>query len=160
LLGHLLSLAKIMSKYPRDTAGHTIPMLLANEYPELREQGLVCMDVWPIANPMLAVFHPDMIEQFCQDPSMPKSELLQTLFNDFTGCQDLLCSDGEHWKRWRSIFNPGFSNNNILSFVPAFIEEIQIFKASLLKLAGTDVIVPLITPATKATCDIIGRVVL
>lgn len=149
-----------MAKYPRDTAGQIIPILLIDDYPELRPQGLVCMDAWPLADPMLAVFHPDMIAQFCQDPSMPKSPLLHSIFKDFTGCQDLVCSDGDHWKRWRTIFNPGFANKNILSLVPSFIEEIQIFKDNLLKIAASDNVVSLITPATKATCDIIGRAVL
>lgn len=149
-----------MTKYPRDTAGQIIPILLANEYPELEAQGLICMDAWPITNPMLAVFQPDMIAQFCQSPSMPKSDLLESIFKNFTGCQDLLCSEGDQWKRWRSIFNPGFSSKNILSFIPALIEEIEVFKDNLLKSTGSDIFFPLITPATKATFDIIGRVVL
>ncbi|OOQ83382.1 Cytochrome P450 [Penicillium brasilianum] len=149
-----------MAKYPRDTAGQIIPILLTNEYPELQAQGLVCMDAWPIANPLLAVFQPDMIAQFCQSPSMPKSDLLHSIFKDFTNCQDLLCSDGDHWKRWRSIFNPGFSSKNILLFIPALTEESQVFKDTLLKNMRSDIVFPLITPATKATFDIIGRVVL
>lgn len=149
-----------MAKYPRDTAGQIIPILLTNEYPELQAQGLVCMDAWPIANPLLAVFQPDMIAQFCQNPSMPKSDLLHSIFKDFTNCQDLLCSDGDQWKRWRSIFNPGFSSKNILLFIPALIEESQVFKHTLLEHMRSEIVFPLITPATKATFDIIGRVVL
>lgn len=149
-----------MTKYPRDTAGQIIPILLTNEYPELLAQGLICMDVWPITNPMLAVFQPDMVAQFCQSPSMPKSDLLDSIFKNFTGCQDLLCSEGDHWKRWRSVFNPGFSSKNILSFIPALIEEIEVFKETLVKNTQSDIVFPLITPATKATFDIIGRVVL
>lgn len=153
-------MAKLLMKHPRDTAGHSIPLLLLQEYPELREKGLVCMDSWPIANPMLAVVHPDMCAQFCQEQSMPKAPLMDLIFGKFTHKLDLVTSDGPHWKRWRSAFNPGFSNKNILSLVPAIIEEIQVFKDVLSQAADSGKTFELLSPAVKAACDVIGRVVL
>ncbi|KFH48750.1 P450 monooxygenase-like protein [Hapsidospora chrysogenum ATCC 11550] len=160
LLGHIPAMAKLLMKYPRDTAGHSIPLLLLQEYPDLREKGLVCMDSWPIANPMLAVVHPDMCAQFCQEQSMPKAPLMDLIFGRFTHKLDLVTSDGPHWKRWRSAFNPGFSNKNILSLVPAIIEEVQVFKDTLSQAADSGETFELLSPAVKAACDVIGRVVL
>ena len=154
------AIAKIMAKNQGDIASQNIPTLLLQEYPELRSQGVICMDSWPIADPLMAVFDPDMMAQFCQNPSMPKSDIYRQVFGGFTDCQDLVCSEGSHWKRWRAIFNPGFSNKNILSFVPAFIEEVQVFKDILIEAADSGSTIRLITPATKAACDVIGRAVL
>lgn len=130
------------------------------EYPEICKQGLVYFDAWPIAFPMLAVFHPDMMAQFCQDRSMPKHELMAYEFQYFTQCNDLVNQEGQAWKTWRSIFNPGFSTKNIMTLVPAMLEEIQVFKRWLNEVASSGQTVNLDHQCMKLTADVIGRAVL
>lgn len=137
-----------------------MPRFLMLEYPELCKQGLVYFDTWPIAYPTLAVFHPDIQAQFCQTPSRPKHEWMEKEFKDFTECKDLVSSEGPEWKRWRAIFNPGFSAQNIASLVPAFVEETLIFRDHLISMAAKGEKFRLEDQAMKATCDIIGRAVL
>lgn len=117
-----------MAQYPFDTNGQYVPLLLAKEYPDVCDCGLVYVDTWPIGPPILAVFHPEMMAQFTQETSMPKHELLLRQFMPFSNGMDLVSSEGQDWKRWRSIFNPGFSAKNLISFVPAILEEAQVFK--------------------------------
>jgi cytochrome P450 len=149
-----------MAKYPLDTNGQVVPLLLAKEYPEICSCGLVYVDTWPIAPPMLAVFHPELMAQFTQETSMPKHELMKKEFMPFTQCKDLVNLEGQEWKRWRGIFNPGFSAKNLLSFVPAILEEVQVFKDWLNTVAKSEEVVKLEEQAMKVTIDIIGRAVL
>lgn len=141
-------------------AGSSVPRILAVEFPELCKDGLIYFDTWPFAYPMLAVFHPDLMSQFCQTPSLRKHEMMDKEFANFSQGLDLVTSHGQYWKTWRSIFNPGFSAQNISSLVPAFVEETMVFRQYLVKQAALGATFRLEDQAMMATCDIIGRAVL
>ncbi|EKG19619.1 Cytochrome P450 [Macrophomina phaseolina MS6] len=126
----------------------------------MAEAGLFYIDLWPVAPAMLAVFDPDMMAQFTQETSLPKHEMMRREFFPFTGCNDLVNQEGQEWKAWRSIFNPGFSVKNITALVPAFLEEIQVFKDWLISIAETGEVVEMEGPAMKAAMDVIGRAIL
>ncbi|KAM5349453.1 hypothetical protein ACJ41O_005958 [Fusarium nematophilum] len=158
--GHLPILGGILAKYPSDISGSNVPAILMQEYPEICKPGLVYLDTWPFSYPMLAVFHPDMMAQFCQDPSMPKHELLGREFGLLSQGMDLPSQEGQEWKTWRSRFNPGFSARNIASLVPGFVEEVQVFKNHLKMMAGSGQVFKLEIQAMKVTCDVIARAVL
>jgi cytochrome P450 len=160
LFGHLIHVGKVMSKVPPLVAGQSVPLLLHREYPEIFDSGVAYLDLWPVASPMLAVFHPDVMAQFTQETSRPKHALLQTELGPFTQCKDLVCSEGQTWKTWRSIFNPGFSAKNLQSFVPEMLEEILVFKDWLSELAKSGRIAALEEQTSKTTTDVIGRAVL
>lgn len=114
LWGHLLLAGEMTLKYP-GLNGQCTPYLIAVDYPEYAQHGAVYLDLWPISRQMLTVFHPDMMAQFCQEPSLPKHGLLHDEFGPYTQGDDLVGQEGQVWKTWRSIFNPGFSNRNVLS---------------------------------------------
>ncbi|KAF5976093.1 sterigmatocystin biosynthesis protein [Fusarium coicis] len=157
LLGNLIAVGKIMAKYPKDVHGQLMPDFLARDYPEVAGLGLCYIDLWPISWPMLATFHPDIAAQFTQETSRPKHEIIRGQFRPLTGLKDLVLSEGTFWKKWRAIFDPGFSTQNITALVPEFIEEAMIWKKYLQKVAKDGRIVPLEDCVMKATCDIIGR---
>jgi cytochrome P450 len=162
LFGHLPAIAAVAieNKMPRDAVGQCVPLLLAKRYPEAMKAGCIYMDVWPISQPTLAVFHPQMMAQFTQDRNMPKHPNMQAEFTPFTGATDLACSEGNEWKTSRAIFNPGFSARNLLSLVPAFVEEAVVFREYMRKFAKGGDVVRLETATTNLTVDIIGRAVL
>lgn len=137
-----------------------MPHILLKKYPQFSKAGALYLDLWPVSYPLLVVYQPDMMAQFCQNPSQLKHPLLRTEFHSFTKGKDLVTSEGQQWKKWRSTFNPGFSNQNILSLVPAFLEEMVPFKKYLSGLADSGETVPFQEQAMKATCDVIGRAVL
>lgn len=136
-------------------------LYIKQEYPEIANQGIVYMDVWPIGYPMLAVYHPNMMAQFIQENSLPKFWAMpQVEFKGFTGGQDLVNLDGLEWKKARGLFNPGFSTKNLLSLVPDMIEEVLIFRERLRKVAATGEVIKLEDYTTNITVDIVGRAVL
>ena len=149
-----------MTRYPRDLSGVCVPWLLMREHPEISKSGVIYMDLWPVSQQMLSVIHPDLMAQFCQDPSMLKADLLHSEFMPFTQCNDLVNLEGQEWKTWRSIFNPGFSARNILTLVPAMLEEIHVFRAWLETCASTGETVALEKQTMRLTVDVIGRAVL
>lgn len=101
-----------------------------------------------------------MIYQFTQEPSRPKSAFLSQLFRTFTGCRDLVNLEGPAWKRWRSVFNPGFSARNILPLVLSFIEEVLVFRQTLSDAAESGKVIKMSDSASKLTFDVIGNAVL
>ncbi|PSR80835.1 cytochrome P450 [Coniella lustricola] len=160
-LGHLAILAKCQLKYPRDLLVMTLPQLVAEDYPELAAQhGLFYLDSWPFSYPMIAVMHPDLIAQFTQQVSFPKHPTLQTEFMPFTQCRDLLNLEGAEWKLWRGVFNPGFSVKNLMALMPAFVEEIGVFRDWLGCVADDGRVVPLDDQASALAADVIGRAAL
>lgn len=162
LFGHLGAITKlaIKLKSPPSLHGQIMPLLLAREYPEAMEAGVMYMDVWPISPPFLAVFRPDMMAQFTQDQSQPKHPYVVREMTPFTGAMDLASSEGQEWKVGRSMFNPGFSLKNLLSLVPAFVEEALVYRERLGQLADKGETAKLETYTTDLTVDIIGRAVL
>ncbi|KUI60669.1 hypothetical protein VP1G_07877 [Cytospora mali] len=159
-LGHLELLGKIQAKYPSDLNPQCIPLLLAEEYPEIASHGVLYMDAWPFTYPMLAVFHPDIMAQFTQDNTFPKHPLMLDEFMPLTGCNDLVNQNGQVWKTWRSIFNPGFSAKNVMALVPAFLEEIDVFRDWLGVVAEANEVIQLEPKVMRTTADIIGRATL
>ncbi|KAK7748094.1 hypothetical protein SLS53_001346 [Cytospora paraplurivora] len=57
-------------------------------------------------------------------------------------------------------FQPGFSAKNLMALVPAFVEEIQVFRDWLEDIAKTDEVVQLEPKVMRTTADIIGRAAL
>ena len=161
ILGHLGTIAKIAMQYPREMHGQSVPLAILKRHPEYLERGAIYMDVWPVGYPMLAVFDPDMMAQFTQDQSQLKHPGLRAEMGPFTGAKDLVSTEGQEWKMWRSIFNPGFSAKNLQSLVPHFLEEALVFRDTLRKFATSGEVIPKLEEhTTAATVDMIGRAVL
>lgn len=152
--------ADLMKTYPQDMDGGLVPLAVLRKYPEYCKYGACYIDLWPISWPMLAVFNPEMMAQFCQAPSLPKHDLMHYEFGPFTNSDDLVNSEGEQWKTWRSILSPGFSARNVQALMPEMLEEIQVFRDILRSLAETGETVPMTKLAASLTVDVIARAVL
>ena len=68
--------------------------------------------------------------------------------------------DGMEHKRWRAIFNPGFSSAHLMTLVGGIVDDSMLFTEILGMHAKKQDIFSLEELTTKATVDIIGRVVL
>jgi cytochrome P450 len=147
-------------KHPEDLATALIPYMIAIENPEYTKNGYFYLDMWPVSHQMMVVHHPDLLSQFCQDPSFPKHLQMPYEFGPFTHGVDLVTSNGRLWKTWRSIFSPGFSSANIKSYVPAMVEEFDVFRSNLEKLAAKGESFNADKYTMALTVDIIGHAVL
>jgi cytochrome P450 len=129
-------------------------------YPEVARAGLFYVDVWPLLPPTLAIVDPELLAQFTQGKAMPRARLLKNIFYDFTQNLDLFTSDGGEWRSWRTRLSPGFSSRNLAAFVPAMLEEVQVFRSLLLGAAENAQVVHLEERCVYATVDIMGRVIM
>lgn len=150
-----------MRKYnfPPKAHSHWLPLLFMQDDPSLEAKGCLYLDIWPITEPLLAVWNPDLLAQIT-DANFPKAKLMTTELDPVTGARDLFTLEGAEWKRARSVFNPGFSAKNLLSLVPEFVDEMLPFQNRLREAAQTKETVKLERLTTPLAIDVIGRAVL
>lgn len=92
--------------------------------------------------------------------NFPKAKLMKMEMGPVTGGNDLLTLEGPKWKRARAVFNPGFSAKNLMSLIPDFITEIELFKDKLSKAADSGETIKLEKWTVQLAVDIIGSAVL
>jgi cytochrome P450 len=68
--------------------------------------------------------------------------------------------EGNTWKLWRGIFNPGFSASHISTLVPGIVDKVLIFKDILASKCKTSEMFHLEDLTLNLTLDIIGGVVM
>jgi cytochrome P450 len=100
--------------------------------------------------------NPVMMYQLTQANQIPKDPGLRTFLAPLTGKEDLVTMEGQNWKRWRSIFNPGFSGNRINTLVPGMVEKVQVFRNMLAEKAASGELFLLEKLTLNLTIDIIG----
>jgi cytochrome P450 len=58
------------------------------------------------------------IAQQVSDSGLHKHPGVANVVNPLAGKLNMLTTEGAVWKKWRSIFNPGFSVQQVISQVP------------------------------------------
>ncbi|KAI1468336.1 cytochrome P450 4V3 [Daldinia caldariorum] len=97
---------------------------------------VIYLDLWPMSRSLVLVFDPVAAAQFTQAKSLPKDYVTTAYMHPLTQNLDIVSTEGEQWKKWRSMFNPGFSQRNLTALLPELIEEAQIFANGLKDMAG------------------------
>lgn len=136
-----------------------------NYFPDLDYlPSVVYLDLWPITNPLAMVTDPVAASQFTTVQSLPKNSSLHDFIGPLTSCIDILCTEGQVWKTWRSRFSPGFSQRNLTAILPEVIEEANVFVEGLREMAGKGgawgSVFQLEKRTTNLTFDIICRAAL
>ncbi|KAI4141692.1 MAG: hypothetical protein L6R39_005226, partial [Caloplaca ligustica] len=158
IFGHLLVTNSILSTLPRDAHAHYLPSQIRRKYPDLGP--VYYLDMWPFAPPFLVCVSPTVIAQFTTQPGneLPNHPGVKKYLQPITGGRDLASMEGEEWKRWRKIYNPGFGAAHIMSLVPAIVEEVSVFVDILNGHADKGDMFSLDEAAINLTMDVIGRV--
>ncbi|KAL8715306.1 MAG: hypothetical protein Q9225_006430, partial [Loekoesia sp. 1 TL-2023] len=159
IFGHLLIANDILSQLPRDAHAHYLADQMRRKYPDLGP--VYYLDMWPFAPPFLVAISPTVISQFTQSEiALPNHPNIRKYLLPITGGGDLASMEGEEWKRWRKIFNPGFSASHINTLVPTIVEEVSVFVDILKEHAKKGDIFSLDEAAINLTMDVISRVAL
>lgn len=80
------------------------------------------MDTRPAASSVnLIITDPEIARQISES-GIPKHPSLAETMEPLAGRLNMLTTDGAFWKKWRSIFNPGFSVQQVISQVPSIVE--------------------------------------
>ena len=158
VFGHLQFVAEIMAKCPSDVHGHVLPHQIKKVLPDLGP--VFYIDTWPFGPPIVAVTDPDSAFQITQLHSLPKFHTLANYMRPMTGGNDLITLEGAEWRKWRNIFNPGFSSSHLMTLVPDIMKDISIFCKILRESAEKSEIVSMDTLTTRLSLDVIGRAAL
>ena len=158
VFGHLLFCNKIISKLPKDAHPQYLPDQIRRALPELGP--VYYIDTWPFGPVMLVVSTPSTLYQMTQEYSLPKYHALKSFLQPIAEGLDIVSMEGELWKTWRGIFNPGFSVNHLMSLISSLVEETKWFCENLKTLSEGQKIFRMKNLTDNLTMDIIGRVVL
>lgn len=118
------------------------------------------LDTWPFGYAICSISDPDVAYQVTVQISLPKHRATTERLWPLIGMKNLATMDGAEHKRWRAIFNPGFSNAHLMSLVEGIVDDAVLFTEILAKHAETKDVFSLENAATNVTVDIIGRVIL
>jgi len=67
--------------------------------------------------------------------------------------------EGQMWKTWRGIFNPGFSVSHLMTLTPGIVEETGTFCDTLQTHVQNQTLFRMKDMTDNLTLDVIGRVV-
>ena len=126
-------------------------------------EGCYYLDLWPFSYPFLMVVSPSIASQAthtCTPIACERPAKLEAFFKPLAGGPNLFDLPEKDWKPWRTIFNKGFSSDNLHSFVPGMVEETQKYRATLTKLVESGELFHLDSVTLRFTIDFIGRTVL
>jgi cytochrome P450 len=116
LFGHIHVFGEIMAHcLPDDAHGHYFCRALRQAYPDLPPNFYV--DLWPLGGQLLLVSDPNVAYQCTVEHSLPKALALKMIIEPFTGGKDLVTMEGNEWKTWRAVYNPGFAAGHLMTMV-------------------------------------------
>lgn len=155
--GHLPTIGKLMQTLPPNCHPHVMVHYLRVQY---KLPPVFYLDTWPFGDPICAIVDPEVAYQVTVQNSLPKHKAIPEAIWPLTGEKTLVSMDGAEHKRWRAIFNPGFSSAHLMTLVDGIVDDSMLFMKILGRHAEEQDIFSLEEAATRATVDIIGRVVL
>lgn len=158
VFGHLLIVGKLMATIPSNSHGQYLPGLLRRAYPNLGPN--FYLDTWPLSSPILFIAEPATLHQVTQEHSLPKHPELREFLRPLTNGLDILSLDGQMWKTWRTIYNPGFNLNHLMTLTPVIVEETSIFCEILRELTQRQEMFRMKDFTDKLAIDVVGNVVL
>ncbi|KAI9796323.1 MAG: hypothetical protein M1835_004314 [Candelina submexicana] len=158
IFGHLLVAGKIMAKLPTDSHNQYLPGLIRRAYPDLGPN--FYMDTWPFGSPILFICEPSALHQITQKHSLPKHPDLRNFLYPLANGLDIVTMEGPMWKKWRNIYNPGFSLAHLMTLTPVIVRETLIFCENLQHYVERKERFQMKTLTDKLAIDIIGTVIL
>ena len=156
--GNLKVLGEVAASLPADVHGHILPDVMRKKFPDLPP--VFGMDLWPASEQMIVCTSPEACFQFTQERSALKHPSLGRFLLPLMGTNNLISVEGQEWKFWRGIFNPGFSLSHLITLVPGIVQDTLTFCNVLEQHAKDGSLFQMEEATMRLTVDIIGRVVL
>ncbi|KAL6235164.1 hypothetical protein BDW75DRAFT_251072 [Aspergillus navahoensis] len=154
--GNLLCLKKYTDRLPPDAHVLLPTHELAGDFADTE---MFLLDTWPVFPALVMVYDPEAALQVSTKYNLPKSAIFPSLMHPITGGPSMISMNDAEWKKWRSIFNPGFSAGTMMDQVPVVVDSVQVFCDILRGRVGTG-LVHLDDLTTRLTMEIILRVTL
>ena len=158
LFGHLLFAYEMTRGLPIDAHPNYLPDRIRRALPDL--DPVYYIDTWPFGPQMLVVASTNSLYQVTQEHSLPKYHAMKDFLWPITNGLDIVTMEGQQWKKWRGIFNPGFSASHLATLTAAIIEETETFCDNLAAYARNGNLFRMKDLTDNLAMDVIGRVVL
>ena len=158
IFGHLFFCYKIASALPADAHPNYLPDAIRRGNPSLGP--IFYLDAWPFGPQMLVVASTRGLYQITQEHSLPKYPALKYFLQPIADGLDLVTMEGELWKKWRAVFNPGFSAQYLMNLTTGIMAETETFCGILHDLSRDGKRIHMKDLADNLTMDIIGRIVI
>ena len=158
ILGHLAVAKRVVSALPSDAHGYYLADQVRRMYPDLGPD--YYLDLYPFAPSMLVVKSPEILRQVTQENPLPKHPGMTTFLKPLTDGLDLVTMEGQTWKSWRSVFNPGFSASHLMTLVPSIVDSTWTFCAILGDHSTKGDVIKLKDLTDNLTMEVIGKIVL
>lgn len=150
-------MGQLLSKLPRGIHAQALLYYLRREY---NLPPIWYIDTFPFGSNMCVIMDADAAQQITVQKSLPKHEFIANIIWPIAGRNSLVSIEGSEHKRWRNIFNPGFSSAHLMTLVDGIVDDAVVFLDILDKHAKSRKMFYLENATTNVTVDIIGRVVL
>ena len=158
ILGHLLVAKDVLSSIPSDAHPMYLTDQVRRKYPDM--DSVFYFDMWPFSVAMLFAQSPSAAYQLIQERPHPKAEPVRKFMYPLTKVNDLVTMEGQLWKKWRSVFSPGFSASHLMTLVPRILNAVSTFSEILDEHAQTNDMLSLEQTLINMTMNIIGLVTL
>ncbi|PPJ52103.1 hypothetical protein CBER1_09613 [Cercospora berteroae] len=157
IFGDLKNVGEIASQLPRRVHPHTYAHFIRKKH---NLGNWFALDFWPVSDPMITVMDPAICQQFSTEYNTPKHSSLPDFLEHLVGKDDMVSANGALWKKWRSMFNPGFSTQHLITLAPGIVDDALIYVDKLTEYAKKNEVFRLEEETTRLTVDVIGKVVL
>lgn len=152
LLGHLGLAAKIAKTLPSDFHGHYLAGEIRRAYPDL--PAVFYLDLWPTGPPLMVMTTShDQARVTAHEPQLPKHEGVLGFLKPLIGSHGLVTMEGDEWRYWRGVFNPGFNAAHLVTLVPGLVENTLVLHEILRERAAAGEIFSLFEAMSRLTMD-------
>jgi cytochrome P450 len=155
IFGHFIALKECIQALPRNTTMHVVMRLMGKQFPN----GVFYVNLWPFNATMMVVFNPYIASQV-EAAMLDKPAAIGDTLEIIMGGPSLMTVHGSTWKKWRSLFNPGFASGYMTGLAPVVAEEVAVFCKLLREQAAKGDMFELEEYTLRLTFDVIGRVTL
>lgn len=155
IFGHFLALKASIQAVPRNAVMHVVVRRMALAFPN----GVFYINLWPFNAPLMVVTSPHVASQV-EHAFLDKPANICATIDVISGGASLLTMRGGTWKKWRTLFSPGFAAGYMTGLAPAIADEVGVFCELLRVKAGEGALFALEEYTLRLTFDVIARVTL
>ncbi|KAK7745730.1 hypothetical protein SLS62_009611 [Diatrype stigma] len=155
IFGHFAALKECIQALPRNTTMHVVVLHMAKQFPK----GIFYLNLWPFNETFMVVADPFVASQV-EAASLDKPGAMCATLEVINGGPSLMTMHGSTWKKWRSLFSPGFAAGYMIGLAPAIADEAAVFCRLVQGLARKGEVVQLEEYTLRLTFDVISRVTL
>ena len=124
-----------------------------------RLEGLFYVDLWPVADSMVCLTSPELMNQVTVTKPLPMHKASNDFMAPIVGENVIAAANGPVWKKLAHSMSPAFSSSHIRSLTDLFIDETMLFRGILDDLAKKGKVFSMEETSARLIFDVIARIV-